>query len=142
LVIHSNHPVEHHHRRIRRRAHAILWGLIPLAVGVPLAWLYLSFGVCQETEAPAWLAACRLARGVPLLPGLAGLAVAALIAWELAHLGAHHKKATKTRLSHIGHGYRSLDARHKWHVHLAWSLAVLVAASLVAWALYMRQSIE
>jgi hypothetical protein len=127
------HSIEQHHRRIRLRAHAIHWGLLPLALLVPLAWIYLAMGVCQDTESPGWLQLCGLLNFAPLLPGLAGLTVASLIAWELARLGAHHRKAPKAEFHHMAHGYRSLDARHKRHVHLAWLQAVLVAAALAAW---------
>ena len=137
-----DHPVEHHHRRIRQRAHAIHWGLWPLALAAPLAWLYFALGACEDAETGLRMELCRWGELVPLLPALTGLIVSGLIVWELAHLGAHHKQAPRVRLHHAGHGYRSLDARHKRHVHLAWAQALLVAAALVAWLIYLRQSVQ
>jgi hypothetical protein len=122
-----------HHRRIRSKAAAIYIGLIPLALAVPLAWIYLFYGVCQETESPAALAVCRVLQFSPLLPALAGLLAVAFIAWDLARLGAALKQAHSTKWEHAAHGYGSLDQRHRNHVHLATLLVVLVSLALVAW---------
>lgn len=125
-----------HHRRIRRKAHAVHWGLLPLALLVPGAWIYAALDVCQETIDPFKLALCRYSVAVPLLPAAVGLALAAWILKDLAHLGAHHAGADTPRLHHIHHGYRSLDRGHKRHVHFALGQAVIVALALAAWLLF------
>jgi hypothetical protein len=124
---------EHHHRRIRNKATAIYIGLIPLALAVPLAWIYLSYGVCQETESPAALAVCRVLQFSPLLPALVGLLAVVFIVWDLARLGAALKQARAAKWKHAAHGYSSLDQRHKQHVHFAALLVVLVSLALVVW---------
>jgi len=124
---------EHHHSRIRGKATAIHIGLIPLALAVPLAWIYLSYGVCQETESPTTLAVCRVLQFSPLLPALVGIATVIFIVWDLARLGAHLKQAQATKWEHAAHGYSSLDQRHKHHVHFAALQVILVSLALVAW---------
>ena len=124
---------EHHHRRIRNKAIAIHIGLIPLALAVPLAWIYLSYGVCQETESPATLAVCRVLQFSPLLPALVGLVAVVFIVWDLARLGADLKQAHAAKWEHAAHGYRALDQRQRHHVHFAVLQVVLVSLALVIW---------
>ncbi|MCX5795607.1 MAG: hypothetical protein NTY77_08955 [Elusimicrobia bacterium] len=128
---------EQQHRRIRNKATAIHIGLIPLALAVPLAWIYLSYGVCQETESPAGLAVCRALRFSPLLPALVGIAAVVFIVWDLARLGAHIKQARTAKWEHAAHGYRALDQRHRHHVHFAALQVVLVSLALVTWLAVM-----
>jgi len=124
---------EHHHRRIRSKALAIHIGFIPLALAVPLAWIYFSYGVCQETESPAALAVCRGLQFSPLLPALVGLLAVVFIVWDLARLGADLKQAQAAKWEHAARGYRALDQRHKHHVHFAVLQVVLVSLALVVW---------
>ncbi len=116
----------HHHRRIHRKARAIHWGLLPLALVVPGAWIYYAVDVCQETVDPFELRVCRWTQAVPLLPAVVGLALAAWILKDLFHLGDRH----------VGRGYRALDQKHRRHVHWAFAQVALVALGLVAWLVY------
>ncbi len=134
--------LNHHHRRIRRKARLAHWTLVPLALAVPLAWLYFAVGRCQEAESAADAAACRRLGAVPFLPGLLGLAVAALIVFDLIELGrdwhhdAHGFRPVKRQLKHARHGYRVLDRRHRRHVHRALFEAAAASLGVAAWLLF------
>jgi len=126
---------EAHHRRIRGKAVALYIGLIPLALAVPLTWLYFSYGVCQETESPTTLAVCQVLQLTPLLPAGLGIAAVAFIIWDLAVLGARLKQSRRPKWEHAQHGYQALDQEHKQHVHLSVILVASVSLALLAWLL-------
>jgi hypothetical protein len=134
--------LERHHRKIRIKATLIHIGLIPLAILVPLAWIYFTFGVCQEAESAALLAACRASLAVPLLPVALGILALAFIVWDLAALGtelhaeAHGLKSQRVHLRHTMHGLRGMDEHHQRHVHFATLQVIVVGAALLFWLLF------
>ena len=134
--------LEEQHQKIRLKAHAIHWGLLPLALSVPLLWIYFALDLCQEGEPPGMLRFCRWFGWTPLMPAVLGALVCGWIAWDLAILGhglrrqAHPSSYGGPRPHHIRHGYRAIDQRHKRHVHFAVAQTLLVGAGLVAWLLW------
>ena len=131
--------LEHHHRRIRTKAKAVHWGLMPLALAVPVAWLYFTMDMCQEAESPGMMAACRVLGWTPLLPALLGALVCAWIVRDLAVLGhavrseTHGHQGKRPGLHHAVHGYRAMDDRHRLHFHFAVGQVVVVTIALAAW---------
>lgn len=135
--------IEHRHRRIHWKTVLIRWSLAPLALIAAPAWLYFSYGVCQE-EGDAFGSACRAFRVIPFLPTLAAIAVFGLIVYDLievgreAHFEAHGEKPRR-HLKHARHGFKTLAPHHQKHIHRTlWNiLAVTVAvAAWIAWMAY------
>jgi hypothetical protein len=137
--------LERHHRRIHWKARAIHWGLIPLALCAAPAWLYLSYGACQE-DGDAIGSACRVFRVIPFLPTLGALALLVLIVADLIEIGreAHreqHGVRPKAHIRHAAHGFRAIGEKHQSHIHLALLTAAAVTLALGAWiALLAYQS--
>ena len=133
--------IEPHHRKIRTQANAIHFGMIPLAILVPVLWIYFAYGICQESESPFMTRICSLSQLVPMLPALAGILVLGFILWELVRIGIKHHELThgtkvdRPRLAHAVHGYRAIDDRHRRHIHLAALQVAVVSLALLLWLL-------
>jgi hypothetical protein len=134
--------LDRHHRSIRLKTQVVHWSLWPLALlFIPLA-IYFGYGVCEDADSTAAFAACGAFQALPMLPAVAGAAMLALIAWDLAGLGLdlhherHGERPKRRRLSHAAHAYDAIDERHRRHVHWA-ALHVAAAALLIAaWLSY------
>lgn len=136
--------LEHHHRRIRRKALTIHLLMLPVAVVACVSWIYFALGVCDAGEGGA-LSACRYFSLLPYAPAAVGLLLAGLVAWDLASVGMdwHEEndgERPSRRLKHAHRGYRSIDDRHRRHVHLAAANILLVLLGLAAWLVYMARS--
>lgn len=135
--------LEPHHRKIHRKTRLVRWALLPLALIAAPAWLYVSYGTCQE-EGDQIGTLCHAFRVIPFLPTLAAIAILAFVAWDLAALGHEHARElgeppTRHGLKHVRHGYRALGDAHKRHIH--WALATVLAVTLaigawIAWLAY------
>lgn len=131
--------LEQHHRRIRRKAMLLHCALIPLALAVPVIWIYMTYGVCQEAESPAMMTACHVFEIIPMMPAILGALVLAFIVWDLHALGAelhfekHGTRSGEVKLRHAVRGYRAIDKNHKRHLHFAVIQVLLVASALSAW---------
>jgi biotin transporter BioY len=132
--------IDHHHRRIHWKTRLIRWGMIPLAALAAPAWLYVSYGTCQE-EGDDIGTLCHAFRVIPFLPTAAALALIVFIVWDLMKAGhaATGRKTAKPRLHHAAHGYRAISHRHRRHIH--WALLTVCAVTLalalgIGWEAY------
>jgi len=131
--------LEPHHRRLHHKAKVIHIGLIPLALIVPVLWIYFAYGTCQETESPFMLRVCGLLQLIPLLPALLGTIVLGLMVWDLVRIGIqHHEKTHGVKVhaphwQHAIHGYNVINEHHRRHVRAAAAIVFTVSLSLVAW---------
>ena len=134
--------LEEHHRLIRNKAKIIHFLLIPLALAVPLLWIYLSYGVCQEAESPWMLHVCTGLKLTPLSPAVFGMIMLGLIFWELKRLGfKHHAEHSDPSIkrSHLDHaidGYHLINQEHRKHVHFAAIQVLLVSVGLLVWLIW------
>lgn len=131
---------EHRHRSIRRKTHAIHLLMLPLAVLAGFAWIYFAYGVCDEGAVGA-MSACRYFELLPFLPTAVGLLFVAFIVWDLVEFGrdwheSAHGKRPSRHVKHAARGYKTLDDRHKRHVHHSVLHVLLVTAAVAAWFLY------
>lgn len=124
------HGHEHHRRRIHKKARAIHVWLIPAALIVPVTWLYLSYGVCQEAESPLTLQVCAAVNGSPYAPIVLGLLLLAWLARDLAALGALTNKEPASRHARVRHGYHALEHEHKRHVRVAVAMVVAISVAM------------
>jgi hypothetical protein len=133
--------IEHHHRRIHWKTKAIRWGLIPLVLAAVPAWLYVSYGTCQE-EGDELGTLCHAFRVIPFLPMIAAVAIFAFIVWDLMKLGhetGRGKKTATPQLHHARHGYEAVSDAHRRHIHMALLLlgVVTLAVALgIGWEAY------
>jgi hypothetical protein len=124
--------IDHHHRRIHWKTRLIRWGLIPLVLAAVPAWLYVSYGTCQE-EGDELGTLCHAFRVIPVLPIVGALALLGFIVWDLMKAGhaaaaERGEKAAKPRLRHAAHGYRAISRPHRRHIH--WALFTVAAVAL------------
>jgi hypothetical protein len=129
--------IEHHHRRIHWKTRLVRWTLAPMALLAAPAWLYFSFGTCQE-EGDQLGTACRALRVLPFLPTLGAVLLLAFVAWDLATLGrarAAERGETPRRrgLKHVAHGYREVSATHRRRIHWALATVALVTLAVGLW---------
>ena len=129
--------IEHHHRRIHWKTRLIRWSLPPLALLAAPAWLYFSYGTCQE-EGDAVGSVCRALRVVPFLPSIAAVAVAAFIIWDLIQVGREihfetHGVKPRHHLKHMVHGYRAIAPHHQKHLHRTLWNILAVTGAVAAW---------
>jgi hypothetical protein len=135
--------IDPHHRRIHWKARLIHWGMIPLALLAVPAWLYVSYGTCQE-EGDQLGSLCHAFRVIPFLPTLGAAALLGFIVWDLMKLGhavavENGGHAAKPRLHHAAHGYRAISHRHRGHLHWALILAFTVTLAValgICWQAY------
>lgn len=135
--------LEHHHRKIHWKTRLVRWAMLPLALLAAPAWLYVSYGTCQE-DGDQIGTLCHAFRVIPFLPTLAGVAILLFVAWDLAGLGhaaaeERGEKPAKRELKHVRHGYRQVSDAHRRHIH--WALAILAAVTLgiglwISWIAY------
>jgi hypothetical protein len=134
--------LEHRHRRIRTQTQILHWSLAPLALLAIPAAIYFGYGVCDDADSNAAFAACGAFQALPFLPTLAAVAMAGLIAWDLAGLGLdlHHEKhgtrPDRRKLKHAASGFRALDERHRRHLRWALYHALAATAAIAAWIAY------
>jgi hypothetical protein len=124
-----SHPLEHHHRRIKKKARAVHLLMLPLALLAGFGWIYVSYGICEEGD----VAACHAYKLVPFLPTAVGLALLGFIVWDLVKAGAELQGHSRRGLHHARHGYRGLDHHHRRHVHGALLHVGLITAAVAAW---------
>jgi hypothetical protein len=135
--------LERHHRKIHWKTRLVRWAMIPFALFAAPAWLYVSYGTCQE-EGDQIGTLCHALRVIPFLPTLAAVAILAFVAWDLAGLGhaaaeARGEKPAKRELKHVRHGYHEINERHRRHIHRALgtvAFATLGIALWIAWLAY------
>ena len=125
--------LEHHHRRIHWKTRLVRWALLPLALVAAPAWLYVSYGTCQE-EGDQIGTLCHAFQVIPYLPTFAAIALLAFVVWDLAAIGHAHaeergEKRAKRQLKHAAHGYRAISGAHRRHIH--WALATVALVTLV-----------
>jgi hypothetical protein len=133
--------LEHHHRKIHWKTRLVRWALLPLALVAAPAWLYVSYGTCQE-EGDQIGTLCHAFRVIPFLPTLAAIAILGFVAWDLAALGREHARETGERpsrrgLGHVRHGYRQIGDAHKRHIHKALTTVGLVTVAISAWIAWL-----
>jgi hypothetical protein len=135
--------IEHHHRRIHWKTFAIRWGMIPLALLAVPAWLYVSYGTCQE-EGDQLGTLCHAFRVIPFLPTVAALTLIGFVVWDLMRLGhavlaEKGGTAKRPRLHHAAHGYRAISHHHRRHIHwalLTVGIVTLAVALGIGWEAY------
>jgi hypothetical protein len=135
--------LEHHHRKIHWKTRLVRWAMLPLALLAAPAWLYVSYGTCQE-EGDQIGTLCHAFRVIPFLPTIAGVAILLFVAWDLAaisHARAAERgeKPGKHGLKHVAHGYNAINERHRRHIH--WALATVATVTLaigcwISWIAY------
>jgi hypothetical protein len=129
--------LEHHHRRIHWKTRLVRWALLPLALLAAPAWLYVSYGTCQE-DGDQIGTLCHAFRVIPFLPTLAAVVVLAFVVWDLAAIGRARaeergEKPRKRELKHAAHGYREIGAGHRRRIHWALATVGLVTLAIGAW---------
>lgn len=129
--------LDRHHRRIHWKARLVRWGTLPLALLAAPAWLYVSYGTCQD-DGDQIGSLCRAFRVIPFLPTLAAAALLGFVVWDLAVAGHESavergEKPGRRRLRHAAHGYRAISAEHRRHVNRALAAAALVTLAVGLW---------
>ena len=129
--------IEHHHRKIHWKTRVIRWALLPLALIAAPAWLYVSYGTCQE-EGDQIGTLCHAFRVIPFLPTIAAVAILCFVVWDLAAIG--HARAeergeepAKRELKHAAHGYAAISDSHRRHIHWALTTVGLVTLAIGLW---------
>jgi hypothetical protein len=129
--------LEHHHRRIHWKTRLVRWAVLPLALVAAPAWLYVSYGTCQE-DGDQIGTLCHAFRVIPFLPVLAAAVILGFVAWDLAaigHAAAEERGAAprKRELKHVAHGYREISVAHRRHIHWALTTVALVTLGIGLW---------
>jgi hypothetical protein len=129
--------LERHQRRIHWKARLVRWGTPALALLAAPAWLYLSYGTCQD-DGDQLGSLCRSFRVIPFLPMLAAAALLGFVVWDLAVAG--HERAGELGEEpgrrgprHVARGYRAIGADHRRHIHRAFAVAALVTLAVGLW---------
>lgn len=133
--------IEHHHRKIHWKTRLVRWAVLPLAVIAAPAWLYVSYGTCQE-EGDQIGTLCHAFRVIPFLPVIAGAAILCFVVWDLAAIGRAHaeergERPAKRELKHAAHGYRAISGAHRSHIHWALATVALVALAIGLWICWL-----
>jgi hypothetical protein len=134
--------LDSHHRRIHWKTRLVRWALLPLALLAAPAWLYVSYGTCQE-EGDQIGTLCRAFRVIPFLPTLVAVVLLGFVAWDLAAIGharaeERGEKPAKRKLKHAVHGYREISQGHRRHVNWALVTVVLVTLAIGLWIAVLR----
>jgi hypothetical protein len=129
--------LEHHHRKIHWKTRLVRWALLPLALCAAPAWLYFSYGTCQE-EGDQIGTACHALRVLPFLPTLIAAILLVFVVWDLASLGrARAEEGGEAprgrRLKHVAHGYREVGDSHRRHIRWALATVAFVTAAIALW---------
>lgn len=136
--------LEHHHRRIHWKTRLVRWALLPLALLAAPAWLYFSYGTCQE-EGDQLGTLCHALRVVPFLPTLGAVVLLALVVWDLAAIGRARaeergEKPRRRELEHAAHGYREISDAHRRHIRWALAAVALVTLAIGLWIALLAYS--
>jgi hypothetical protein len=129
--------IEHHHRKIHWKTRLVRLAVLPLALIAAPAWLYVSYGTCQE-EGDQIGTLCHAFRVIPFLPMIAGVAILCFVAWDLAAIGHAHaeergEKPAKREPKHAVHGYNAISAAHRRHIHWALGTVAFVTLAIGLW---------
>jgi hypothetical protein len=129
--------LDHHHRQIHWKTRLVRFAVLPLALIAAPAWLYVSYGTCQE-EGDQIGTLCHAFRVIPFLPMIAGAALLCFVVWDLAAIGharavERGEKPAKRELKHAAHGYRAISDRHRRHLHWALASVALVTLAIGLW---------
>ena len=129
--------LEHHHRRIHWKTRLVRWALLPVALLAAPAWLYVSYGTCQE-EGDQIGTLCHAFRVIPFLPTIIAAVLLGFVVWDLAAIGharaeERGERPAKRSLKHAVHGYHEISGGHRRHIHWALLTVALVTSAISLW---------